>query len=251
MTVLVTRPAPQGEHLCQQLQQAGVATCYQPLIQFCAGRTTDLQQQLQSLAPTDFVIAVSQPAVRYSDQQVAENGGVWPTHPKYLAIGQHTAQLLSHKVGQAVLYPETSDSEHLLALPELQQVAGHQVLILRGQQGRELLAETLQARGAHVRYCDVYQRQPIHFDGMLQVHAWRQLSVTALLVTSGEQLIQFLSCIPASEHSWVFAQSLFVPSQRIAKQAKSCGFQRIINVGSASNDQLLAAILAHLNRSTS
>jgi uroporphyrinogen-III synthase len=52
------------------------------------------------------------------------------------------------------------DSEHLLEHVELKDVGGKNVIIVRGQSGRELLAETLGERGANVDYLCVYERRP-------------------------------------------------------------------------------------------
>ena len=57
------------------------------------------------------------------------------------AIGQATAQALDRVGLTPTLVPERMDSEGLLALPGLQDIQGRRVLILRGNGGRELLAE--------------------------------------------------------------------------------------------------------------
>ncbi|WP_275576186.1 uroporphyrinogen-III synthase [Aquitalea magnusonii] len=66
---------------------------------------------------------------------------------------------LARLSGQDILFPTAgSDSEALLALPQLADVAGQHWLIVRGQGGRALLADTLCARGAQVSLAEVYQR---------------------------------------------------------------------------------------------
>lgn len=72
--------------------------------------------------------------------------------------------------------PSVSDSEALLELPEFaaQAVAGKKVLILRGNGGRELLAETLRQRGAQVCAVTCYHRSPPALDGEPNVVAAQQ-----------------------------------------------------------------------------
>ncbi len=69
-----------------------------------------------------------------------------------------TAHYLSKCTQQKVHYPEVSDSEHLLRLPALQNVEQQQVLILRGNGGRELIKDALVRRGAKVHYSETYKR---------------------------------------------------------------------------------------------
>lgn len=73
-----------------------------------------------------------------------------PAHFSALfAIGRTTALALHTVSGQHIHYPlDREISEVLLQLPELQNIAGKNALILRGNGGRELLGATLTERGA-------------------------------------------------------------------------------------------------------
>ena len=67
----------------------------------------------------------------------------WPTTPCcYLAIGQATSQTLADTSKQKVYFPEISDSEHLLAMPQLQNISGKRVTIVRGDSGREFIYDS-------------------------------------------------------------------------------------------------------------
>ncbi|VEB39673.1 uroporphyrinogen-III synthase [Chromobacterium violaceum] len=62
-------------------------------------------------------------------------------------VGAASARRLADLSGRPVLHPTAgSDSEALLALPELADASGQRWLIVRGQGGRPLLADTLAAR---------------------------------------------------------------------------------------------------------
>src|SRR3990167_7545431 len=110
---------------------------------------------------------------------------ILPPALKIATVGQGSAKAL-HELGIAeVIAPaEHFDSEGLLALPELQNVAGWRVLILRGDGGRELLGDTLRARGATVEYAACYRRSKPQQD----IAALIDAVPDALTVTSSEAL---------------------------------------------------------------
>ncbi len=240
MAVLVTRPDEQGKELCQQLESIGIAALHHPLINIEAG--SDLPQLIPDLQQSDTVIAVSQHAVTLSDQFLRNQQSFWPTSIRYLAVGQKTAHLLSKATGQPVNYPQVSDSEHLLELTELQSVAGQNIIILRGNGGRELIYDTLAERGASVYYKEVYQRANLPFNGSLCVEKWQQAQIDTLIITSSHQLTFFISQLDETYLKWALPLILVVPSERIARDAKALGFEHILISQSASNPDLVAAL---------
>ena len=239
MAVVVTRPDPEGSELCNTLLSKNIVAYHFPLIEFYQGSSTaSLPTDLES---ADLIIAVSKQAVLWADKILQAEQKKWPVDKTYLAIGQKTAEKLSHVTDQKVHYPETSDSEHFLSLSVLQNLNGKRVVILRGNGGRELIYSTLVTRGASVVYCEVYQRHKLTFDGRRALLDWQRNNVTHIVITSGEQLEHLLAKMPASE--WLTHQTVIVPSKRIACLAQEFGFLKILVSGSASNPDLLAAIL--------
>lgn len=241
MTVLVIRPEPQASQLYLQLENRGVHTIIHPVIEFEVNHACNMLPML--LADSHIIIAVSVAAIDYAERYLKLIGKSWPSEPLYFAIGQKSAHHFSEVVQQKVHYPLIGDSEHLLELTELFDINAKNVTILRGDSGRELIFETLSFRGANVRYCETYQRNYIHFDAKVSVPFWQAQEVDSLVITSGGQLNYFVHCFGGSEQIWLFNLRLFVPSQRVANEAAQYGFTNIINVGSASNFDLLAAIL--------
>lgn len=163
---------------------------------------------------------------------------------RYFAIGRTTALALHTVSGFDIRYPlDREISEALLQLPELQNIAGKRALILRGNGGRELLGETLTARGAEVSFCECYQRCAKHYDGAEEAMRWHTRGVTTLVVTSGEMLQRLWSLTPEwyREH-WLLRCRLLVVSERLAHLARELGWQDIKVADNADNDALLRAL---------
>lgn len=190
MTILVTRPSPDGEQLAHQLCAVGLTAIHQPLLAITSGDEVNLLiSQLNWLKSDDFLIAVSDHAVKLAHNYLQSQGASWPKNVHYMAVGHKTAATLAKVTGQSVLMPQhRCDSEGLLALPELQQIHHRRVLILRGNGGRELIRQELIARHAEVHYCKTYQRCWLPLDGTTLADSWLQQQVDKLVVTSGEQL---------------------------------------------------------------
>ncbi|POP42667.1 uroporphyrinogen-III synthase [Superficieibacter electus] len=245
MSILVTRPAPQGEELVRRLCARGLVAWNFPLIEFMPGRELPmLSARLAALNTDDLVFALSRHAVEFAHAQLQRQGASWPCAPRYFAIGRSTALALHTVSGYDIRYPQDREiSEVLLQLPELQNVAGRRALVLRGNGGRELLGETLTARGADVIFCECYQRSAKHYDGAEEAMRWHARGVTTLVVTSGEMLQQLWSLIPQwyREH-WLLRCRLLVVSERLAYLARDLGWQDIQVADNADNDALLRAL---------
>lgn len=245
MSILVTRPAPQGEALVSRLCALGQVAWSFPLIEFMPGRELPkLSPLLSSLTADDLVFALSRHAVEFAHAQLQRQGASWPSAPRYFSIGRTTALALHTVSGYDIRYPQDREiSEVLLQLPELQNVAGRRALILRGNGGRELLAETLTERGVEVIFCECYQRSAKHYDGAEEAMRWQNRGVTTLVVTSGEMLQQLWSLIPQwyREH-WLLRCRLLVVSERLAHLARELGWQDIQVADNADNDALLRAL---------
>ena len=246
MTILVTRPEPAAAELVTRLRTHGRHAWSLPLIEFTPGRDLDaLPQKLAALRAGDLVFLLSRQAIRYAHPALQRGGTAWPGDVDYYAIGRSTALALHTVSGLPVDYPhaqETSDA--LIQLNRLQKVAGKRALILRGNGGRELLAETLLERGADVSFCECYQRCNKQYDGATEGRRWRDRGITTLVVTSGEMLQQLFSLFPAIDREeWLLHCRLLVVSERLATLAGELGWQDIQVADGADNDALLRALL--------
>ncbi len=236
--VLVTRPAERAEGLIQAIEAAGGAARRFPVIEIepCplpwAAPGTPLQYGA--------MLFVSPAAVAHGVEALA----LTPAFaPPIGAVGAATRAALTERGFAVAIEPvDSQDSEGLLRAPALaaDRVAGRRVLIVRGEGGREDLAEGLMARGAAVDYAEVYRRR--RPEGLDPTVATECDVVTA---TSTQGLANLLALLDESVREWVLGRPLAVNSQRIAKAAREHGFALAPFVAPEPGDAgLMAAIRA-------
>ncbi|SME94135.1 uroporphyrinogen-III synthase [Pseudogulbenkiania subflava DSM 22618] len=152
-------------------------------------------------------------------------------------VGAASAAKLAALSGRAVLHPrDGSDSAALLALPELQRLAGQRVLIVRGVGGRAELGETLAARGARLTLAEVYRR----VDGEPD---WSLLEppVDALVLTSSDTAERLFRLAGRSRSLTLQCLLYCVPHPRIAATLAAHGVTRIVTT-QADDDALVAGL---------
>ena len=151
--VLVTRPEQQSKKLCRLLAQSGAEAITFPTIEIVP---TDDDKAVLNLSEFDVIIFVSRNSVSYFADEVKKNS---LSSTLLVSVGEgSTESMRSHEL-RVDLQPDRSiGSEGLLLMPELADVLGKKVLIVRGKGERELLANTLAQRGADVQYIEVYER---------------------------------------------------------------------------------------------
>lgn len=246
--VLVTRPAEQAGALATLIEAAGGSALRYPLLAISAADdTAPLQRAMAELDTYALAIFISPNAVDYSVPAILA-ARTWPVTLRVAAIGPGTTARLAHfgvaERGAVVAPQERYDSESLLALPEMQKaaVAGARVLILRGNGGRELLAETLLARGATVVAVSCYQRTPPGDSERLH-SLLRDGALDALTVSSSEGLRNLMAL--AGPHAELCRRlPLFVPHRRIAEVADELGWCKVVLTGPA-DDGILASLCTY------
>ncbi len=248
MNVLVTRPDQRGQQLVELLAEKQIFALHQPLFSVATGRDLpQLPSAMARLNRDDYVFAVSKNAVDFAKETLRETGFHWRSDLHYFAVGQGTAQYFCAQIEQKVIYPiESENSEGLLALPQMQDLADKNVLILRADSGRELFPEQAQLRGAQVHILECYQRI-IASDLPEQISLAKRIVIDVIVITSGEILLTLFEQTAESERDWLFECRLVVVGQRIAKLAIKLGWkpERIQISEKADNQSLLKLLINH------
>lgn len=240
LTIAVTRPRDQAVQLAQRIEQAGGIPLLFPLLEIAPAQDTKaLREQVSHIGQYDLAIFISPNAVHYGMEAIRASGTL-PPSLKIATVGQGSAKALRELGIADVIAPtERSDSEALLALPKLQNIAGWRVLIFRGDGGRELLGDTLKARGATVEYAACYRRGKPQWEA----NALLEAAPDAITVTSSEALGYLWEMLGANTRTALRGTAIFLPHPRIAELARQQGWQQVRLTGSG-DDGLLSALMA-------
>jgi len=246
--IAITRPLPQGKQLQQKLQAAGFASICEPLFTFTSNTDKPkITQLLKQNTPSAFIF-VSSAAVSFAEQAfpIAQWQQQYP-QASFFAVGDTTKSALLCCHIKEVISPEPQNSEGLLALAQLQQVADQHIIIVRGDHGREHLATQLIARGAKVEYLASYQKIWLQFNNNELVQRWQNSQINCIVVTSVAILKKTVQLLSAnlSEHSkqhWQNNYYWLVAGERIAAQAQQLQLQNIIVAANASDQAIITSI---------
>jgi uroporphyrinogen-III synthase len=171
--------------------------------------------------------------------------GKWPPQVAIAVMGEGSrAALQRHGVTATVFSPrnpQRTDSQTLLEALDLDALRGREVLIVRGETGRELLADALRAAGVTVTAVAAYRRAAPTFDPERRAQLGRLLEHRNDWVVTSSEALRFLVGMAGQLGAGLRRQRLIVPHERIAETATELGFHDIILTGSG-DEQILAAL---------
>lgn len=235
--VLITRPEKSGRVLQECLKKHNILAFCQPFFDYHTNADITQLHQLHHQLKQPILIFISVAAVEFAQQIMPIS--TWATQC-IIAVGNATKVALAALDINAIT-PSQHDSDGLLELSQLNSVNNQDVIIIRGDGGRELLAEELTSRGAHVHYFESYQRIWRDYSQNL-VDTWRENQINCIVVTS-DALLQSVAClIDNSENYWKEQCLWVVASARIADNAHKLGIRNVLNAHGASDKAIITAL---------
>ena len=236
MRVIVTRPWAQAGTWVEGLTAGGVEAVALPLLDIAP--VADPSAVLGAWArinALDFVMFVSANAVLHFFA-LRPPGALWPSRLRAAATGPGTQAALC----DAGLAPEQIvaqdfgaaqfDSEALWTRIAQEPWAGRQVLVVRGEHGRDWLAHQWQEAGAQVAFVAAYRRLAPRWG------AAQERLLAAALAAPNQHLWLFSSSqaiahLPGHAAPGAWAQSRALATHpRIAQTAREAGFAQVFCV---------------------
>jgi len=230
MRVIVTRPAAQAAQWVRNLRDAGITALSLPLIDIAAPRdAAAVEEAWRGLDRQSLAVFVSPNAAeRFFAQRPP--GSAWPDTVAAASLGPGTTQALQRFGVPAASIIEPSaeaaqfDSEALWARLSTRDWSGAAVLVVRGDGGRDWLADTLKQHGAQVEFVCAYRR----LAPSLAADALQCLNDA---IARPDEHLWFFSSSEAIDHlvqlrpgeAWTASHAL-ATHPRIAQRARECGF---------------------------
>lgn len=248
--VVITRPRPQAEAFARRVAAAGREAIVFPLLEILPLQDAGaLRDALEDLTQYAMVAFVSPNAIDAAFSVL----GQWPTEVAIAVMGEGSRMALAqHGLvpgTAAIISPrdtQRTDSQTLLEAMDLDALRGKRVLIVRGESGRELLADALRSHGVLVTQVAAYRRCAPVLDAATRAALTNLLQRGAdWLITSSEALRILMQMVHqvAGDAGVVKMQqqNLVVPHIRIAETAHAQGFANVVLVGSG-DEHLFAAL---------
>lgn len=249
-TVVITRPLAQARPLAERVAALGREAVVFPLLDIePLADASELRSALADPRRYALVAFVSPNAIDAAFRVIDK----WPPEVALAVVGEGSRQALArHGItdGNARIFRprdlRRTDSQTLLEVLDLDALRGKTVLVVRGETGRELLADTLRAAGVDVIPVAAYRRT------MPKLDERRRTKLLALLATNNDWIVTsteaLRNLIAMTEQvagpeglGRLRVQRLIVPHARIEESARKLDFLHVILTASG-DESLLAAL---------
>lgn len=233
-TVILTRSDSDSARIRGRLAAAHFSPLVLPLLKIEPLPAASLPD-LPPLNAQDAVIYISANAVKHGLPHIR---AVATSRPRAFAVGRRTSALLQTQ-GVMATSPLREDSEGLLALPELGDVSGSRVVIVKGVAGRTLIADTLRDRGAEVIEFSCYRRHYLPLDKSMLARDIAPKVPLVWVANSGGVVEHLGRELVAHGFGVLREEALLVPSVRVGLLASKQGWSRVLPAADASDTAAL------------
>ena len=246
---MVLRPANQSDQLCKKVVELGGVVTLFPTIEITPLENITLENLTNLFEWSNMIVFISRNAARILSALVRNLNEQLKTKTVF-ATGSGTADEMRKYGINSVLFPTNqSGSDGLLQMTDLQapEISRKKILIIRGDTGRELLKQSLEERGASVKYVEIYTRAIPEVSKKQVESIWETSPPDIILFTSNQGLYNLIKMTPRKYHRKLYSTPFVTMSERIAVTARNQGFmKKSVIAKTQTDDGLLEAIKKNL-----
>jgi uroporphyrinogen-III synthase len=237
--ILVTRPTAQAEEWSAELMRAGLDAVALPLIDIAAPQDpAAIRAAWIELPSHQFIFFVSPNAVEWFFSARPQHMA-WPASLQVGSPGPGTSTVLrrygvpQHLIVEPPADAPQFDSEALWDVLQAQRWAHASVLVVRGDGGRDWLAEQLREAGASVSFVSAYRRVAPQFSSRSAAVLQAALAAPQdhVWFFSSSEAVTNLLRLPQLQNravDWSVASAL-ATHPRIADSAQAAGFGKVLS----------------------
>ena len=238
--ILITRPKGFANELINDIEDKGGHVVNFPAINIVPRDRTLVEEEETKLPKPDITVFISQNAVREGLQYARKS--------LIGAIGPKTSAYIKDHGKNVDIEPTNGfDSENFLKEVNLQNVYGKKIRIIRGNEGLNLLGDTLQKRGATVHYLSVYERKlpNIEKKALEKIEkVWRNGQIHIMTAMSVQTYKNIFLLLPDEFSKKIGAMPLVTPAKRVIKEAKKNYPQsKYVLANGTDNSKIIEAII--------
>lgn len=235
MTFLIARPKEKAEATLSEFERNGLSGQILPVIDINMAQNEALNARLIEARPS-YIIITSTYAAQWFINHITNYVGQDNFTPvNIVCVGRSTAQLVAPAaIGSNVMVANPENSEGILDLACFRLVADQSIVLLKGQNGRDIISHTLQKRNANLCELNVYERKANL--SVIEAFAFEQSQIKCIIATSVE-IIELL--VSTLDTTWLQSCQWIVASKRIKDYANAKGIEHIMVSHGASNRALL------------
>ncbi len=199
--ILITRPPEQAAAWIAYFQSLGANTYHCPLIAIQPELTSSaLNSALEGLESYSYLVVSSTNTVHLLLQALQAkqiDPRIALAHLRLVAVGPQTSAALANATELAVVHPEVYQAENLVQMLIEMGIQGQNLLYLRAQGAREVLATQLRAAGARVDEVVLYQTQAPDPASLWPLLNWlEKAELDILTFASASAVAHFADAVP-------------------------------------------------------
>jgi uroporphyrinogen-III synthase len=243
---LIVRPSPFAQQLTEAIKQQGGYAYALPMQKIIPTATNLIIEQLNTNLKIDRIIVTSRFAARCAIPALQYDWQQFNSIKKWYCLGANTSIELN-KFGINASYPNSGiTSENLLQLKDfsLKNIRKQNILIIKGNNGRKTLYNTLTHRQANVVSLESYSREPLCYCQQATTTLIQKHNFNCIFCGNHEALKNLCNFLPMSYRNKYI---LILPSLRQVNLAIKLGFINSCYINGMSNNNIIAKLYEQQN----